>query len=296
MPMARNVKALLRRKLTGEQVGRIMIEDMVLTHRRKLVDGETGDTPLTEAEKAALVASLESPADLQRYNEFRYAHEALLHAQMNAMLHLLATEKALWKVLPQVNLLLSAEREKNVLGPELAILTQAQYDAARQGGTLPQSGFIVLPGEKAIYEPGNTLAERYLAEPFLQAYRASIAEDLAQAAQHMRSFYVVEAAVLLTGELLGVPGVRVLVPNLNLQLFHSLNDAMAQAPGEIRREDAREEARLRAEVAALLAPIRLDDLRPTAAQMDAARGMLSLSLVRGNMSQLYALLRQEEPA
>lgn len=294
--MARNIQALLRKKLTGEQVGRIMIEDLVLSYRSGVLRDPEAGAPMTEEEKAALVGSLKSPEDVQRYTQYRYAHEALSHAQANCVLQMTSAEKCFWKVFPLIDNLRGAEKEREVLSKEPQIMTRAQAEAARAADALPPGGVAILPGDTPYEAPGTYLADSYLAEPFLEIFGASVRESLAALRRHLEGFFIAEASIGLAGEVLGVPGVSVLAPAVSLDLFESLNQAMREIPPLIRRDGAKEQAALRAAMRALLEPIPLEALRPDAAMLDFARQRITFGHVQGNLSRLYALLRREEDA
>lgn len=264
--MANDIQKLLKKKPTGDEVGRMMLEDLVLSYRYTLTPDNPALPPLlTDEQKTTLVNALKTPEDILRYNEYRYVHEYLLNAQMFILLQSRSADVKFWQLYPQLELLRAAEEERT------AFLRDSPHD--------------IRP---------TYLQQFYRADAFLARYAAPTAEDLAQYREYLRMWFAVQTAIDLLGDLVGVPDLAILAPALNMQCLDMYNAIAAEIPPLIRRDDPAQQDTLRAQISALLTPIQLADLTPTPPAIKLARAQLTFGSVQGGMQSLYALLKRKE--
>ena len=64
-------------KLTGDEVGRLMIADLIECYKHALTGGDVNTGIFTEKEKTDLVNALEGKENIARYNKYRYLNDFL---------------------------------------------------------------------------------------------------------------------------------------------------------------------------------------------------------------------------
>jgi hypothetical protein len=64
-------------KLTGDEVGRLMIADLVEAYKHALTGGDVNKGILSDKEKSELVKGLEGSHNITRYNKYRYLNDFL---------------------------------------------------------------------------------------------------------------------------------------------------------------------------------------------------------------------------
>lgn len=289
--MPKDIRAFLRKKPTGEQIGRLMIEDLVLSYDIAQSPAQPHDALLTPEEKTALVESLTKPTDITKYTEYRYIHESLLGAQTTAVLQINAMEAMACQLQLPLEMLREAELEHAQTRAAPQIMTQAQYDAAKAAGVLPPGGAAVLVDGPADYAPAPTyLFARFSAEPFLAKYGADFSDHYQQYLSCFRTYFAVQAAVELIGRFIKVPQVTRLIPPLDAQPLAAINGLLEQLPALVTRADEDAERALRARLRGFCLTTPLDDLRPTEEQIGAVYASMDASFFQGNMQRLYAML------
>jgi len=130
--VATDIKTLLNKKgWTGDEVGRLMIADLVKSYSNQL-SGKGEEGILTDSDKTRLVNALTEKADIQRYNDYRYIHEFLISLVTRYALTATVAESSYWKLTHFIGNVKEAEKakEKNVRAP--GIVTQSQYDEMKQ--------------------------------------------------------------------------------------------------------------------------------------------------------------------
>jgi len=127
--MATSLKTLLKKgKLTGDEVGRLMIKDLAATYNNVLKNRNI-DGLLSDLDKQSLVSGLEKRDDIRRYNEYKYIHEFLTNAPVLFCLYQQTASLNFWKLYGLMEKTIIEETESNfskLNNPK--IVTQKQYD------------------------------------------------------------------------------------------------------------------------------------------------------------------------
>lgn len=74
------IDALLKKskgKLTGDEVGRLMISDLIECYKHALTGGDVNTGIFTDREKSELVSAVEGKENIARYNKYRYLNDFL---------------------------------------------------------------------------------------------------------------------------------------------------------------------------------------------------------------------------
>lgn len=130
--MATSLKTLLKKgKLTGDEVGRLMIQDLIAAYKNRL-EGKEGKGFLTDAEMTALVNGLSERQDIKRYNEFRFVHEYLVKSVGYFSMYKETAEICFWRIYHILMELKQAEEENSRIKWQPRIMTQKQYDELKQ--------------------------------------------------------------------------------------------------------------------------------------------------------------------
>lgn len=308
--------ALRHSKLTGEEVGRLVIRDLAAIHINT-GPRKTGEEPMpvmTAAEKAEMVNSLTEPAEVAAYNGYRYFHEFLARAALYFNIHQQNSESRFWQISARLQALRMAEMENRHLLLEMPkIVTKAEFNHGRSlfnpaGDQKYGRGTAIL--EVSLYPTGTFSLTRdgrfqppvpdcrisHMAENFLKmesdfvslmtSYRASLKEAL-----------VIVAAMDVFAKFLNVPELEAMVPDLDLRQMDLLNKEMALIPHLIIRRglmaDERPEEELKAALTELFRPVDSRHLRPSARLKAKAVRAMDFSVAQGNSEKIYEILRQE---
>ena len=304
------------RKLSGEEVGRQVLQDLAAVHInvRRARLGQELLPAMDPADKAALVNSLTEPADIAAYNDFRYFHEFLSRAALYFNVHQQNADASYWEIIARLELLRLAEAENYGMLLEMPqIMTRSQYERARNlfspAGALdfgrgvalvetegfPEGVYPLNRQGKFLYPVPDGRRIR-LAEHFLrdgQEFAATVASYRAA----LKEALVIKAAFEIFAKFLDVAELADMLREPDLEQVRVVNEIMADTPGMIVRRgldpDERPEAELRAELAELLRPISLKNLRPSARLKAQAARALDFSVARGNSEKIYEILRRE---
>jgi hypothetical protein len=130
--VAKDVKSFSAKKgWTGEEIGRLMIADMVKAYKNAL-NGEDNEL-LTDTEKNTYVNMISGKKDIKQYNNFRYIHEYVFMLPMRYSLHEQTAEACFWKlyyILQNASQAESSENDRLNYTPH--IVTQKQYDELKK--------------------------------------------------------------------------------------------------------------------------------------------------------------------
>ncbi|HPC08210.1 MAG TPA: hypothetical protein PLF77_04820 [Smithella sp.] len=130
--MKTDINNLLKKgKLTGQEVGQLMIQDLVATYKNYL-EGKGDEGFLTQAETNTLVNGLTKSQDIKRYREFRGVHEYIVNAARAFVIHEEIMEEHLWKINYIFNEMRHAEEENFQAIRQPRIMTQKQYDELKR--------------------------------------------------------------------------------------------------------------------------------------------------------------------
>ena len=127
--MNSSVKKILKRgTASGEEIGRLMIQDLVRSCSNTVKSKRNNDGLLTDEEKGSLVSMLNDPQDIKAYNDFRYVHEYLVHVPTLFMLNI-QTAKTIYLQLDHIfTSLFDAEYINSCISLQPYILTKKQYN------------------------------------------------------------------------------------------------------------------------------------------------------------------------
>jgi hypothetical protein len=126
--MTKDIQNLLKKgKLTGHEVGQLMIQDLVANYKNYL-DGKGDVGFLTATEANILVNGLTNTQDIKRYREFRGIHEYIVNAAKAFVIHEGIVEEHLWKINFIFSEMRHAEIENLHARWQPRIMTQKQYD------------------------------------------------------------------------------------------------------------------------------------------------------------------------
>ena len=307
-----------QQKLTGEEVGRLVLQDLAAIHLNAFnaARGEAARRPvMTPAEKAERVNSLIEPAEVAAYNGYRYFHEFLSRAALYFNVHQQNADSRFWQIYGRLDALWLSEEENRTMLLEMPkIMTRAQYDQARSlfnpsGGArfgrgvaiVETDGFpdgtyrITKSGQFQYAIPGSrqiNLAENFLKEEGeyftvqLTGYRAALKEAL-----------VIKAAFEVFGKFLEVPELSSMVLDIDLKQVDRLNHMLTYIPKSVVRRGflpgETPEDELRSKLADLLRPIETKNLRPSARLRAKALRQMDFSVAQGQAEKIYDILRQE---
>ncbi len=130
--MAKEIQTLLKKgKLTGKEVGQLMIRDLVTIYKNSTTGkGETG--LLTAAERSILVYGLTTSHDINRYRDFRGVYEYIVNAAKAFVMNEGIVEEHLWKIHYIFREMMNAEKENFMSRWQPRIMTQKQYDELKK--------------------------------------------------------------------------------------------------------------------------------------------------------------------
>ena len=132
--MSKEIQKLInKKKLTGVEVGKLMIKDMIVSLEAATKDPnftELGDYPglFTQAEREAMVAQLTGEKNIRDYNTYREVHNALLKLPMRFSMHKGSMESYFWRFFLFLDKLTQTEEENSQRRNNPVIMTQKQYD------------------------------------------------------------------------------------------------------------------------------------------------------------------------
>lgn len=296
-------------KMTGDEVGRAMIEDLVEAYKNLILGkGEKG--LYTASEKLSMVNSLTNPEDIRRYNEYKYIHDYLNMAPAAYESYSKTCEVYYWRLYHMLKELMDAEVEYRNQRP--LIMTREQYrrflELNASDIDIPKAhkGIAVLEplqvyprddiDEKGDYVEPEPFWRANLSENFLSARGGQAREYISGIKEMLRECLARQAAVALVGEFIGIPDVSLLLNPVDINGIFELNHMMYAITGEIERrgliEGERSAAVLKKRLKELLVPIDIDSLSPTKKAMEKAAEKLDFSTAQGGLEAFTALLKR----
>ena len=121
--MSKGIQSLInKKKLTGVDVGKLMILDMLAEWEAANKDPnftEFNDYTgiFTQAEREAMVAQLTGEKNIRDYNTYREIHNALLKFPMRFSMYKETMENCFWRVFVFLDKAMGAEEENNFRHP-----------------------------------------------------------------------------------------------------------------------------------------------------------------------------------
>ena len=287
----------------GDQVGRLMIQDLIELQRHTLT-GRSKKKLLSAEERMELVNSLTSPQDLVRYTELRHVHDYLVRSSVMSQLYKKSAELNFWKLIVRLRELQRAETDNLAARFAPPIMTQEQYSqlappafeavAVIQGPPPPE-----YVDEKGWYREPEPTWREFMAESFL-ADRKGFLALLASYQYSLIELNVLRQAVALIGEFIKVKETTLLLAEANPEELRLLSDLMSEIPPTVVRfgRFAGEvpEARLRLELNKLFRSLDPADLEPGPEAVEAARALVDYTIVQGREEELYHVLRRGKPS
>ncbi len=130
--MAKEIQTLLKKgKLTGDEVGKLMIQDLVATYHNFL-KGKEDQGLLTLAEMNTIISGIKKSEDIKRYNEYRHLLEYIVNAAKAYMIYEGSAEEYLWRIYFLLSEMRHAEEENERSFWKPRIMTQKQYDELKK--------------------------------------------------------------------------------------------------------------------------------------------------------------------
>jgi hypothetical protein len=136
--MSRKLNNLLKKgKLTGEEVGQLMIKDMIhmfnqVKENPEILNNDKEIKPLlTQAQKDSLVNGLDSNKDIRDYNNYRDLYNFLTDGSLRLDLYQSEIQISIWRLTHLLSLWQNAENEYNFSRFSPTIMTQSQYKEAK---------------------------------------------------------------------------------------------------------------------------------------------------------------------
>jgi hypothetical protein len=136
--MSRKLNNLLKKgKLTGEEVGQLMIKDMIhmfnqVKENPEILNNDKEIKPLlTQAQKDSLVNGLDSNKDIRDYNNYRDLYNFLTDGSLRLDLYQSEIQISIWRLTHLLSLWKNAEMEYKFSRFSPTIMTQSQYKEAK---------------------------------------------------------------------------------------------------------------------------------------------------------------------
>ncbi len=131
--MAKNIKSLLKKgKLTGAEVGRLMIADLVAAYKNAMKGKADGLGFLSDEEKSHMVNALTGPANIKQYNAYRDIHNFLTNMPAIIQAYAMQAELYFWRLFTTALEANTAERQHEKASRSPIIMTQKQYDELKK--------------------------------------------------------------------------------------------------------------------------------------------------------------------
>lgn len=131
--MAKSIKSLLKKgKLTGAEVGRLMIADLVAAYKNAMKGKTDGLGFLNDEEKYHMVNALTGPTNIKQYNAYRDIHNFLANMPAIIQAYAMQAELYFWRLLTTALEANTAERQHENASRSPVIMTQKQYDELKK--------------------------------------------------------------------------------------------------------------------------------------------------------------------
>lgn len=130
--MTTNIEHILKKtQITGEEIGRLMIKDLIVQYEN-ILQGKDGEL-LADNEKDILVDKLNTREDIMIYNEFKYIHDFVVSIPIRYELSKAVLERDFWKLYYLLRAVENSEYyERQFLHRMPHIVTQSQYDRMKE--------------------------------------------------------------------------------------------------------------------------------------------------------------------
>jgi hypothetical protein len=130
--MVKEIQTLLKKgKFSGDEVGQLMIQNLVATYKNYL-KGKEDQGLLTLAEMNTIINGIKKSEDIKRYNEYRHLLEYIANAIKAYMIYEGSAEEYLWRIYFSLSEMQHAEAENARSFRQPRIMTQKQYDELKK--------------------------------------------------------------------------------------------------------------------------------------------------------------------
>lgn len=274
-------KLLTKAHLTGEDVGRLMIADLVVAYKNAH-DGKPNTCLLSQDERMQAMQRMHGAAERRIYNEYVGIYELVKSYGSICQVMATSVELQFWRVYSVVNALLQAETNYGFSTYQPVIMTEKEYEEKQDSLSRYRGGVAVLqerhpyPKQKVdergwfIREDARTrfLADN-MAEVILKKYGETMEGALKSLVVAARVYFTHATSLELIGEAIRVPMTAPLVYPFPLEKIAILNSSMRNAHEVAERyeiedpeERARHENALNARLREVFQPVDLEVLKP----------------------------------
>lgn len=298
-------KLLHQRALSGEDVGRLMILDLLAAYKN-LSDGGNGTGVLTDQEKINLVHNLTNFGDIQQYNDFRGVHDFLSSAGAVFESYAKTYETYYLKLFHLLTNMKYAEEQNNTIKP--AIMTKIQYENFLKSNTqAPIGGISVLQDypahmqlnidENGFYcEPQSMIQQDFTAENVLLNYSNFIKEMTDGLKDMLSECCARRKAMELIGRFIKIRDVKILIGSIDEEKITLLNRLMLDAVNSINGLTIRNNVQageLKHKFYDMLRPINSAEFEPTTTAITKARRVISFPFIKNNSETFVAVLKKD---
>jgi len=275
--------------MTGDDVGRLLIADLVTLYKNALRG--TKNSLLSGSETTRLVNSLEKTDDIRAYNEYKYLHDFVVTVPMRFLLAQSLAEVAFERLCHALETTCAAEEVNRARQREPVIVTQTEY--LKMKGERGQSVFAILQESPLTLEMvdkngryrsprPSSFFENHRAETLLSC-PAGIPKWIRDLKRHYREMYAFHEFLSLVEEFAQVKDLKVILSPVDETLIERINDAFRlwENIGLAHDRDEPGRQRLLEGLKKMLAPIDSSSLRPTQNAIKATKANLSFSIFHG---------------
>ena len=275
--------------MTGDDVGRLLIADLVTLYKNALQGTE--NSVLSISETTRLVNSLENTKDIRTYNEYKYLHDFVVTVPIRYLLAQNQAEVVFERLSNALERVRDAETAIQVHRQAPIIVTQSEYfqnlrERDQKVFAILQENHLTqgMVDENGLYSPPK-------AYPFMNDFRAE--KLLAEATHilgwiqdlklHYQEMYAYHAFLSIAEEFTQVKDLQILLSPVDDSLIHKIN-CLFLLWQEIGLADGRDEEKrnhLTQSLQKMLVPIQPSSLRPTKNAIKAAKNNMSFTIFHG---------------
>jgi|GEM_PF-3517455 len=286
--------AINKKGFTGDEVGRLMIADLVTAYQNALQGTEKG--LLSDSEKTALVNNLQKKEDIRAYNEYKYLHDFVVTIPMRYLVSQNMAEAAFWKLYLLLTSIWRTELEN-----------ESRHDAP-EGNTVVHAAVSIsqiMAASRAQKEqaPGavsnDSFFKVFRAETLLEEYGANVCQCIQIIVRQFKEMFAFHVFLGIAGDFCNVDGLESLISPVDESMIEALNNIFSLwkhiACAQGRDEGQREE--LVRNVQALLTPISITGLKPTQEAVFAAKAHMTFQTFQGYAAEFinqYLIAPEEE--
>lgn len=302
-------KMLAKENPSGEDLGRLMIADLVATYKNAR-DGKQNAGLLDQNDRANLTSRLRDSAARKVYNDYVCIHEVVRVYGGICQAMAVSVEMQFWRVYCVVTTLIKAEEIYACSGNAPVVMTQKEYEERRDELSFCRAGVAVLQpfppcSEEKVDQRGwyrrDDACTRFLRSNMAESILAEQGKNMTSVLESLRiaakAYYCHAVGLELIGKTINVPITDPLIYPFPKDKLDLLNDLMGAAQTIAERfeiddpeQRSRYENDLRKRVEDVFCPIDLDALKPSAQTVEALLKKLTPARLR-NMKLAEELSR-----